>query len=94
MGTLAAMDMVIQNGVNDQTLAWHLQSNHYPPLPNVCIKLAKRAIKKANDGDIESNISLRGTGISWRGKQLVPVYECISAWHLEDFINQDDNNCD
>ena len=88
MGNLAAMDMVIQNGVNEQTLRWQLQSNHYPPLPEVCIKLAKRVIKKANAGDFYSNISLRGTGISWRGKHLVPVNECIDAWHLEFFINQ------
>jgi len=92
MGNLAAMDMVEQNGVNDQTLSWHLKGNHYPPLPDAILPLAKRAIKKANMGEWDANISLRGTEISWRGKKSVPVSECIEAWHLYCFLNQNDED--
>ena len=88
MGRLSTMEMVDFAGKTDEVLRWHLTGNHYPPLPPCVFGLAKKAIKKANDGKWDALISLKGTEISWRGKKSVPVSACIESWHLEEFLDE------
>ena len=71
---------------SDTALRWHLQSNHYPPLPDCIFGLAKQAIELANDGEWDARIDLTKAGISWRGQDSAPVSACVEAWHLDSFI--------
>ena len=90
MGRMSLQGMLELNGT-DTTLRWHLMYNHYPPLPVQAIEIAKQAIYKADNGEWNAEISLEDAGISWRGKNSVPVSACIEAWHLEDFLDNNDN---
>jgi hypothetical protein len=90
MGKMAIESMLEMMDV-DGALRWHLQFNHYPPLPGCVFSLAKQAIKLAENGKWESRINLTKSGISWHGQHSVPVSECIEEWHLENFININEN---
>ena len=89
MGYTSAVSMK-EHASQDVALYWHFSANHYPPLPTSLIPVAKRAIKKANRGEYDAKVSLRGTGVTHRRYgDLVPVRECVSAWHLDAFIEPD-----
>lgn len=72
----------------EQALRWHLQYNHYPPLPSCIFKVAKQAIALANEDDWDARIDLKESGMSWRGKNWAPVSACIEEWHLDSFISR------
>lgn len=74
----------------DTALRWHLKSNHYPPLPDCVLPLAKQSIELANDGEWDARIDLTEAGISWRGQNSAPVSACVEAWHLDAFLE----NCE
>ena len=42
----------------DRALGWHLQSNHYPPLPSFFIPTCKAAIEAAVDEDWDRELKL------------------------------------
>lgn len=61
MGTLGAMGMAdaVHDGLSlDTALGWHLQSNHYPPVPTAFIASCKDAIEAAQDEDYDREIAL------------------------------------
>ena len=89
MGSLSLTDM-LEHGSKDQALQWHLSSNHYPPLPAGVFALAKRAIRLANRGKWESKINLGNVG-TFRGSRYAPVRECIRAWHLDQFLDSEED---
>jgi len=72
----------------DTALSIHLSSNHYPPLPDCVLPLAKQAIQMANEGDWDGEVDLSEAGISWRGQSKAPVSACIEAWHLDCFLDE------
>ena len=89
MGRMGLESMLELTAV-DTALRWHLQSNHYPPLPGCVFYLAKQAIDLANYGEWDARIDLTEAGISWRGQKSAPVSACVEAWHLDGFIGRDD----
>lgn len=79
----------------DVSLAWHLQSNHYPPLPNGCVAIAKRAIAHAHECDgfspftyesCEHTVDISAIGTHLTYGTDVPVRELIEAWHLDFYL--------
>ena len=93
MGNMHSEEMAneVTNGLSlDTALRYQLFSNHYPPLPFVVLELAKQAIELWDNGDHDGTISFENTGIEHRRYGLdVPVAECLDAWHLWSFV--DDN---
>jgi hypothetical protein len=85
MGRLQAYEMFRLNSNLDQVLTWHLQSNHYPPIPTSMVPPCKRAIAKANRGDYNSRVRLP-KGITYKGSTLAPVLAMIEQHHLDSFI--------
>lgn len=75
----------------DQALTWHLTVNHYPPLPLSILPAVKRAITQAKKGNWTANIRLP-KGVSWRGQTKAPVHECVKAWHLDAFIQTEEDD--
>ncbi|NDB08483.1 MAG: hypothetical protein EBX97_07440 [Actinobacteria bacterium] len=73
---------------DDTALRWHLQSNHYPPIPSVMIEPCKVAIANANAGEWHAEIQLPD-GILWRGNTTCPTHALIEHAHLDGFL--DDN---
>lgn len=84
MGRLAATDMAAHASL-DQALRWHLQCNHYPPVPTSMVGPCKRAIKNASRGDLKKRVRLP-EGVTWRGEKLAPTWAIVEGHHLDAFI--------
>lgn len=87
MGRMQAEEM---KGLTDldTALSWHLQSNHYPPVPLSMLPICKEAIKRANEGDWVTSIKLP-EGCSYRGSDKAPVSAIVEQHHLNSFLNGD-----
>ena len=68
----------------DTALSWHLQSNHYPPIPLSMIPACKAAIDAYRDDDITRDILLP-LGIRWRGEVMAPASALVNDLHLVAF---------
>lgn len=74
----------------DTALGWHLQSNHYPPVPSEMIPVASAAIDAGNDQDYDRLVQLPD-GVEFRdGRNAVEAYRIIESLHLDTFIEQDE----
>lgn len=78
MGRLQAEEMVSILS-QDQALRWHLQYNHYPPVNEVFIPVAKEAIDRGNQEDWDCIIKMPN------GHELA-VVQIIEGLHLESFL--------
>ena len=90
MGSLAAQGMVEVAGADsDIALAWHLQSNHYPPVPESMIPVARAAIEAGNREDWDAEIALPD-GVTYRDATTAPAHAIIEAHHLDAFLDTGD----
>lgn len=86
MGSAQAQGMAEFAGVNETTMAWHLQSNHYPPHPSFMIAPAIQAVEAINEKDPDRIIELP-EGVEFRdGRSELPAWEWADALHLWDFV--------
>ena len=89
MGYLSAVDMVDQAG-QERALAWHLQCNHYPPVPPAMIRPAREAIKACANLKGDKLIDLPD-GIAYRdGRTEVEAYLIAESLHLNAFIEAEE----
>lgn len=73
----------------ESSLAYHLQCNHYPPVPMSMVPVCIRAINSAvaSDGymeDMELNLP---KGVYYKGRSTAPVYAVIEQHHLHDYVD-------
>jgi hypothetical protein len=66
-------------------LSWHLQSNHFPPVPTSMVDPCIAAIEAAVDEDWEREIELP-EGVSWRGHAWAPAAALVEDHHLGFFV--------
>ena len=83
MGALQAREMASMTEITlEQQLAWHLQSNHFPPIPVSMVQPCVEAIDAYWEDDLDKEIDLP-EGVSYRGKQTAPAREIIINHHLD-----------
>ena len=70
-------------------LAYHLQANHYPPVPVSMVDACIEAIDAYYEEDFDREINLP-EGISWRGQDTAPAHAIIDAHHLDAWLPQVD----
>ena len=70
-------------------LAYHLQANHYPPVPVAMVQPCIDAIDAYYEEDYQRMIDLPG-GISWRGEYSCPASAIVEAHHLDAWLPQDE----
>jgi hypothetical protein len=70
-------------------LAYHLQANHYPPVPVAMVQSCIDAIDAYYDEDYGREVSLP-EGISWRGQDSAPAHAIVDAHHLDAWLVQED----
>ena len=87
MGSLQAQEMAEMLSMED-ALAWHLRSNHYPPVPLSMIQPCMDAIEAGLDEDWNRLIHLNGS--SWRGQDYAPAYAIIEGHHLDAWLELDE----
>lgn len=69
-------------------IAFHLQSNHNPPIPVSMVDTCIRAIEYANDGDFNTIITLP-EGTSYKGANTASVETIVESHHLHQFITSE-----
>jgi hypothetical protein len=62
-------------------LAWHLQYNHYPPVPLSMIQPCLEAIEHYWDDSTDAKIELP-EGTFWKGLTYAPAWAILEAHHL------------
>jgi hypothetical protein len=102
MGSLQAQEMAELMTIEDG-LAWHLRSNHYPPVPLAMIQPCIEAIDAALEDDWDREIQLPFDGldrngepfqITWRGRDTAPAYAIIDGHHLHAWVQLDEESED
>lgn len=88
MGKLQAMEMAELLDI-ESAMAWHLKSNHYPPVPESMVPVCIEAIEAGLSDDYEKLIKLP-EGVSWKGDTEAPAYAIIEGHHLETWLELDE----
>ena len=91
-GALGMKECVDDKLINlDTALLWHLQSNHYPPIPSSIVIPCKKAIKYANKGLWNIKVRLP-VGITYKGYKTASVWDLIEKHHLVFFLDHSNND--
>ena len=90
MGHSTAQDIAETNIPLEAQIAWHLQGNHYPPVPTSMVQPCIEAINAGNEDDYKRSITLP-EGVSWRGSNEAPAYALIEGHHLHPWLSNEDN---
>lgn len=69
-------------------VAFHLSSNHNPPIPISMTDVCIRAIEYANEGDWKTQIMLP-EGTTYKGSTHATVETIVESHHLHQFITSD-----
>ena len=91
MGALQALAITETDlGLEDQ-LSWHLQGNHYPPIPQVMVSVCIEAIGAVWEDDSDRLIPLPkmedGFQIRWRdGSTEAPAWAVVEHAHLDAWL--------
>ena len=71
-------------------LEYHLQYNHYPPVPMTMVPVCEQAIEAGRHEEWDAEISLP-EGVTYKDKETAPAYAIVEAHHLDFFIEQGDD---
>jgi hypothetical protein len=88
MGRLQAGEMKEHAGEHI-ALKWHLQHNHYPPVPVEWVPVCQKIISKYNDGDYNLNYSVLNPV---RDDEMVSAVRVVEALHLGVFLEEPEND--
>ena len=89
MGSITALG--IQDSVLDleTQLAYHLQGNHYPPVPLSMVQPCIEAIDAYYEEDYNRLIEMP-EGVSYRGSKHAPASAIIEQHHLHAWLPEED----
>jgi len=89
MGRTFAEDLSTMNMPMADSIAIHLQSNHYPPVPLSMVEPCVEAIDLVNSGDGKELVELPSP-ITWKGQSSAPAYAIVEAHHLDSWIEENE----
>lgn len=70
----------------EQAIAWHLRSNHYPPVPLSMVQPCIDAIRAiVDEGDVDAEITLP-EGVLYIGMPTAPAWAIVEQHHLEAWL--------
>jgi hypothetical protein len=88
MGYTTALDLSNELDL-EVAIGYHLQGNHYPPVPLSMVEPCIEAIDAFYDEDYNREIALP-EGISWRGQVTAPASAIIEQHHLDAWLPEED----
>ena len=88
MGSLQAMEMAEMLDI-ESAISWHLQSNHYPPVPQSMVPACIEAIENALAGEWLKKVELPA-GTTYRGSTHAPTDAIIDQHHLHPWVELDE----
>ena len=93
MGSITAIGLADSTLDLETQLLYHLQGNHYPPVPKEMVQPCIDAIDAYYDEDYSRMIDMPMIGafqITYKGSKQAPASAIVSQHHLEWFINPAD----
>lgn len=92
MGSVLAAELASGelNVTMEQAIGWHLQGNHYPPIPSSMIQPCIDAIDAGNEEDWGRLIALP-EGVFYKGETEAPAWAMIEQHHLSAWIHSDED---
>jgi hypothetical protein len=93
MGSITAIGLADTTLDLETQLLYHLQGNHYPPVPREMVQPCIDAIDAYYDEDYSRMIDMPMVGdfqITYKGSKQAPASAIVSQHHLEWFINPAD----
>ena len=99
MGSITAIGLADTTLDLETQLKYHLQGNHYPPIPTIMVQPCIEAIDAAYDEDWDRKINLPCDGvdkngepfqITWKGNTWTTASMLIDHAHLQWFIEPAD----
>lgn len=92
MGSMQAREMANAPELTmEDALAWHLRSNHYPPVPLSMVQPCMDAIDAYWEDDLDKMIQLP-EGVSFRGEPEAPARDIIIQHHLDAWCQDDEED--
>jgi hypothetical protein len=89
MGSVTAIGLADSVLDLETQLAYHLQGNHYPPVPLSMVQPCIDAIDAYYDNDAMRQIAMPD-GVFYKGMSHAPAYAIIEQHHLDFWLPQDD----
>jgi hypothetical protein len=90
MGSTFALDLAENIDVTlEQAIGYHLQGNHYPPVPLSMVQPCIEAIDAYYEEDFNREIEMP-EGVSYRGKTTAPAIAIIEQHHLNAWLPEGD----
>jgi len=86
--TATELAEAIELQLEDQ-IGYHLQGNHYPPVPLSMVQPCIEAIDAYYDEDFNKEIAMP-EGVSYRGKTTAPAWAIIEQHHLSAWLPEGD----
>lgn len=91
MGNLQAREMAELGADNlEQSLTWHLQSNHFPPVPKSMVPICIAALEAYGEEDYDRLIPLP-EGVGYKGLTVAPANAIVEQHHLEAWLAEDED---
>ena len=73
----------------EMAIFYHLQANHYPPVPLIMVDPCIDAIDAYWEESVERKIDLP-KGVYWKGETYAPAWAIIEQHHLEPWTWEDE----
>ena len=89
MGSVTAIGLADSVLDLETQLAYHLQGNHYPPVPLSMVQPCIDAIDAYYDEDYNKLIEMP-EGVSYKGNTHAPAWAIIEQHHLEFWLPESD----
>jgi hypothetical protein len=91
MGNNFAIDLAENIDITlEQAIGYHLQGNHYPPVPLSMVAPCIEALDAAREMDAMRQIEMP-EGVFYKGKTTAPAWAIIEQHHLDAWLPQDEN---
>ena len=86
MGNNTAMDLATNLDITlEQAIGYHLQGNHYPPVPLTMVQPCIDAIDAIHAGDGDTEIELP-EGVLYKNKTTAPAHAIAEQHHLDAWL--------
>ena len=95
MGSVTAIGLADTTLDLETQLLYHLQGNHYPPVPREMVQPCIEAIDAYYDEDFDREIDMPKVNdyqITYKGKTTAPARAIVEQHHLEWFIEPADED--
>jgi hypothetical protein len=89
LGRIQADDLASMEALTlDQAIGYHLQGNHYPPVPLIMVQPCVEAIYAVNDWRSDESINLP-EGVFYKGETSAPAWAIVEQHHLDAWVQND-----